>query len=151
MIHMRDRRAIIIKNPKLQKVRNNLRIILMKAVTQKLIEFLHERKKIEVTTDEVYKSIRDLSPDELKRFRHLQDQENILSDFANRSICTCMTCGSPDRDMVYNKAYDAWYCTECYGMERDYAKELHQKRAKTGEKPKGHEEKAVESHSKTFL
>lgn len=151
MNHMRDKRAIIIKSPRLQKVRNNLRIILMKAVTQKLIELLHERKKIEVTTDGVYRSTRDFSPDELKQFRHLQDQENILSDLANRSICTCIACGSPDRDMVYNKAYDAWYCTECYGMERDYAKELRQKRARLGGKPKDNEEKAVESHSKTFL
>lgn len=151
MIHMRDKRAIIIKSPRLQKIRNNLRIILMKAVTQKLIELLHEREKLKITVGGIRQSIDDLPSVELKEFRALQEQENMLRDLANRSICKCIACGNPDRDMVYNKAYYAWYCTECYGMEHDYAKELRQKRAETGRKPKGHEEKAIESHSKTFL
>lgn len=151
MNHMRDKRAIVIKDPQLQKVRNDLRIVLMKAVNKRLIELLHARERLRVSTNGVYRTIDDLSPDELKQFRQLQDQESKLRDLADRSICYCVECKKPDRDMVYNKAYDAWYCTECYGMERAYAKELQQKRAKTGGKPKGHEEKAIENHSKTFL
>jgi len=66
----------------------------------------------------------------------------------NRSILSCVTCGKGERDMVYNKAYGAWYCTECYGLERISA----QKRAKVKKgMPKSCEEKVIESHSKTFL
>ena len=148
---MRDKRAIIIKSPRLQKAKNGLRIVLMKAVNQRLIELLDERETLRVSSDGVYRNIDDLPPIELAKFRALQEQENRLTDLAQRSICKCVACRKPDRDIVYNKAYDAWYCTECYGMERAYAKELQQKRAKTGGKPKGHEEKVIESHSKTFL
>ena len=138
---MKDKRAIIIKDPKLRKVRNNLRAILLRAVTDRLINLLDEREKL------AGGAIDDLSPSELSQYRALQKQESQLSMSADKSICKCIACGKADRDMVYNKPYRAWYCTECYGMERSYAQE----RAKSKTRPKGHEEKAIESHSKTFL
>lgn len=123
----------------------------MKTVTQKLIELLHEREKLKVTSDGVYRSIRDLSSSELGLFRQLQAQESSLRDLADRSICKCVACRKPDRDMVYNKAYDAWYCTECYGLHRAHAKELAEKAKEGAAKPCGHEEKAIDELYKTFL
>ncbi|KKL05636.1 hypothetical protein LCGC14_2604060, partial [marine sediment metagenome] len=69
-----------------------------------------------VSKDGTRKTIDDLSAEELKRYRRIQNLENELSSTANRSICSCITCGKADRDMTYNKAYDSWYCTECYDM-----------------------------------
>jgi len=148
---MRDKRAIIIKSQELQKIRNEFRKLFLKAISVKWNEFFDEMDKISRYEDGTPKSVKKMTSSEERRFRYLQKEQSRLKDFANRSICKCIACGSPDRDMVYNKAYDAWYCTECYRMERDYAKELREKRAKAGGKPKGHEEEAVESHSKTFL
>lgn len=151
MVYMRDKRVIAIKSPKLRKIRNGLRMVFLKAVSAKWNELFDEMDKLSRYEDGTPKSVKKMTSIEEKRFRELQEEQSSLRSLAGRSICKCVTCGSPDRDMVYNKAYDAWYCTSCYGMERTYAKEMHQKRVKTGGKPKGYEEEAVESHSKTFL
>jgi hypothetical protein len=148
---MRDKRAIIIKDPKLRKIRNGLRDILLEAVLVKSKSIRDQMQNLKKSSDGVSRSIRDLSPDELGQYRDYQEQQSELRMLSQRSICMCISCGKGDRDMIYNKSYDAWYCTECYGMERDYAKELQKKRVKMGGKPKGHEEEAIESHSKTFL
>lgn len=126
-------KIIIIKSPRLQKIRNNL---------------FDEMDKISLYEDGRPKSVRYMTSDEKSRFRTLQEEQNRLKDLANRSICKCVACGKADRDMVYNKAYDAWYCTECYGLERLTA----QKRDKARQEgPKSSEEKAIDEHSKTFL
>ncbi|MFX1457643.1 MAG: hypothetical protein ACFFDB_19935 [Promethearchaeota archaeon] len=140
---MRDKRSIIIKNPKLIIARNSLRMVLMQAVNRRLIDLLHQEEKMEKNANGTYRSIKDFTPSELNQYRELQNWQSELRDIASRSICKCVACGKGDRDMVYNKAYDAWYCTSCYGMERDYAK--------ASKKAKRHEGKAIESHSKTFL
>jgi len=141
MIYMRDKRAIIIKNPRLREVRNNLRLILLSAVTDRLTNLLDERQKLKIG--------KDGSPSELSQYRDLQKQESQLSMSADKSICKCVACGKADRDMVYNKPYRAWYCTECYNMHRAYAKELFQVIGKT--KPQGHEETAIHELYETFL
>ncbi|MFX1498426.1 MAG: hypothetical protein ACFFBH_12945 [Promethearchaeota archaeon] len=144
---MKDKRAIIIKNPKLQKIRDNLRDILIQEFHVQWKRLFNERTNISRYNDEKPKSVRDMISDEKKRFRALQEQETELSFSFDKSILVCVSCGKGHRNMVYNKAYDAWYCTECYGMEIAYAKKLHQKRATS----ESHEDKAIKNHSKTFL
>ncbi|KKL55665.1 hypothetical protein LCGC14_2253160 [marine sediment metagenome] len=147
---MRDKRAIIIKDPRLQKIRNNLRDILLEAVSSRWNKLFDEMDKLDYTPEGEVRTIDDYSSSELQKYRAYQREQSALRDLANRSICKCVTCGKGERDMVYNKSYDAWYCTECYGMERLSA----QKRAKVKAKKretKHCEEKAIESHSETFL
>ncbi len=148
---MRDKRAIIIKSPRLQKIRNNLRDILLKAVSVKWNESYDKGRSLLLDADGKPRPVRVMAPDEEKRFRKLQKQQNELRDLADRSICKCVACGKGHRDMVYNKAYDAWYCTECYGLERVTAQRRAKTSARNSDKAKSCEEKAIESHSKTFL
>ncbi len=148
MIYMRDKRAIIIKSPKLQKIRNNLRNLIIQAYHTQWKEIHDKWRSFLVDSEGRRLSIRDFSPDVLEEFRDLQEKESQLSDSLDRSILMCVACGKADRDVVYNKAYDAWYCTECYGLERLTALE----RAKAWKKgAKSCEEQAIEDHSKTFL
>jgi len=114
---MRDKRVIIIKNPRLQKIRNNLRDVLIQAYHAQWNMLFDQMDKISRDDNGRPKSVRDMTPEEKKRFRDLQEQENELSNLLDRSILTCVACGKGHRDMVYNKAYDAWYCTFCYGLE----------------------------------
>lgn len=145
---MRDKRIIIIKNPRLQRIRNNLRYLLLRAVSIKWNELFDEMGEISRDDKGGIKSVRYMAPDEKKRFRVLQQEQARLRKLADKSICKCVTCGKIDRDMAYNKAYNAWYCTECYGLERATAQErarVHQRGSKSCE------EEAIEEHSKTFL
>jgi len=145
---MRDKRAIIIKDPRLRKVRDNLRRIFLEAVSLKWRELNNKRKQLKFNIDGTRRVLDDFSSDELQDYRAYQTQQNELRKLADKSICKCNACGKADRDMVYNKAYNAWYCTECYGLERTSAQE----RAKVPQKDsKSCEEKAIEEHSKTFL
>lgn len=149
---MRDKRAIIIKSPRLQKIRNNLRLLWLKAKSSQWNKIFDEMDELRYNSDGTRRTIDDLSPSELESYRNLQEEQNRLKSLADKSICKCVACGKADRDMVYNKAYKAWYCTECYGMERVAA----QKRAKARQKgskskPKSCEERDLEEHSKTFL
>lgn len=145
---MRDKRAIIIKDPRLQKIRNNLRGVIIQAYHAQWKEIHDKWRAYFFNSDGSRRDIDDLSPVELRQFRELQEQENNLSNSLDRSILICVACGKADRDMVYNKAYNAWYCTECYGLERTTAQE----RARVPQKDsKSCEEKAIEEHSKTFL
>ncbi len=145
---MRDKRAIIIKNPRLQKIRNNLRDVIIQAYHIQWKTMFDEMQKISRDRHGKPRSVRSMEVDEIKFYRLLQEQQKEMSSLLDRSILICITCGKGHRDMVYNKAYDAWYCTECYGMERLSAQErVKVKRQRT----KSHEGEAIQSHSKTFL
>lgn len=145
---MRDKRAIVIKNPKLQKIRNNLRNLIIQTYHSQWKKIHDKWRSYLFNSDGSRRDIDDLSSIELVQFRDLQEQENQLSNSLDRSILICAACGKGERDMVYNKAYNTWYCTECYGMERSVA----QKRVKIRKRgSKSCEDKALEEHSKTFL
>lgn len=148
---MRDKRAIIIRNPELQKIRNSLRDVFYQAGRLERNKFHKKWREYLVNSDGTRRSIRDLSPDELKKFRELQEQENSLNNVMRRSILMCVSCGRGDRNMVYNKSYDAWYCTECYEMHHSYAVvRSHSEYENDSEEP-GHEDKAMDELSRSFL
>ena len=144
---MRDKRAITIRDSRLQKIRNNFRDLFLKAISVEWNRLFDEMDKLRYMSDGTRRTIDDFSPSELKQYRSYQDQQSELRMLADKSICKCVACRKPDRDMVYNKAYDAWYCTECYGSHRAHAKKLDKKKKEAH----GHEEKAVDELYKTFL
>lgn len=146
MIRMKNKRAIIIKSPKLQKIRNNFRDLFYQSAASRRKKIQGKIKGLLLRDDGSRKTIDDLSSKELELFRDLQVQENDITDIINRSILSCVTCGNGVRDMVYNKFYKAWYCTSCYSLEQITARE----RARLKE-PNSHREKVIKIHSKTFL
>ena len=146
---MRDRRAIIIKNPRLRKVRNELRKLFLKAVSREWNKLFDEKEKISKYKDGTVKSVKNMSASEEMHFRSLQNKQAKLRNISDKSICKCTTCGKADRDMTYNKAYDSWYCTECYDMHRTAAKFLFQTIGKT--KPYGHEDTTMHELLETFV
>lgn len=121
---MKNKRKIEIKNPRLQRVRNSLRNLVIESTSARRKEMRTKMKELETYNNGTRRSIRDFTPDELKEFRALQQQENRLGQYLRQSICLCLTCGKRDRDMVYNKSQFSWYCTECYGEQHRHAKKL---------------------------
>jgi len=146
---MRDKRAIVLKNPKLQKIRNNLRDLLLKAVSVKWNALFDDMNRLRFDSNGIRRTIDDFSEEEVKYFRRLQKEQAKLKDIQRRSILMCISCGVSDRDMVYNKSYDGWYCTECYDMHREHAKFLFQTIGKT--KPYGHEDTTMHELLETFV
>lgn len=145
MIHMRDKRAIILKNPKLQKIRNSLRDIIYQAAGLERKRSHQAWRSFLINSDGNRRDIFDLSPAELKEFRAFQSKEENLGSIIRRSILMCVSCGRGDQDMVYNKSYDAWYCTECYDLHHRHAK----KRVRN--QSQAHEDTTMDELSESFL
>ncbi|KKL08915.1 hypothetical protein LCGC14_2571100, partial [marine sediment metagenome] len=141
------KRKIEIKNPRLQRVRNSLRNLIIEATSARKMEMRTRMKELETSNDGTQRRLRDLTPDELKEYRTLQQKKARLGEYLRQSICLCLTCGKRDRDMVYNKSQFSWYCTECYGEQHRHAKKL----TRTKQEDLTYVDKKSGSYYDTFL
>ena len=92
---------ITIKDPRLQKIRRNLRLILQAAYNakyQKLSEEIEKHRKIDKR--EVY----------FKRYDKFRD----LGYSYNRSILKCGMCKTIKGDRIFVFIGNKWYCFKCY-------------------------------------
>ena len=94
---MKKQKTIAIKNTRLRKVRNNLRIILIKAVS--------EQSKL------ILKKCRNKKPSEIPKI--LRERQELWSTL-DRSICICPVCNKKDQDMTYFPPHGTWYCVCCF-------------------------------------
>lgn len=129
---MKKKRTIRIRNPQLRKVRNQLRLLLIKAESVESMRLLEEMDALDRHKDGTIKSIDDLSPEELKRFRTLQKSESENRRIVRASICQCATCRQADKDMTFNPAYNMWFCVDCYAKTGEFYKQVLQERTEKG-------------------
>jgi hypothetical protein len=104
---MKKKRVITLKDPKLRKIRKNLRELLLKAFSRKLNEILDKKKEI----------MRDPDLNYYEKQEKQIELQSIIQDLklAKRSApLSCSTCKRIDIDLVYNPVYNCWYCEECY-------------------------------------
>lgn len=73
---MRDKRAIVIKDPRLRKVRNELRNLLLKAVSMEWNNLFDKMDKLDSAPNGTVRTMDDFSEDEVKQYRAYQDQQN---------------------------------------------------------------------------
>ena len=107
---MKDERKIVIRSSRLQKIRNNLREILIRAVYDE-IEILRNYASL-------YPPPLELPPEEEVELYYLQGTKHELYSLKRKSICECPICSSQDKDMVYIDFHEEWYCIECYENDR---------------------------------
>jgi hypothetical protein len=113
MILMKDKRIIRIRDPKIQKARDTFRKVIFEAIRAESRSIHNEWRQIGSYNDDASKSVDDLTPKELKRFRELQTLENNLRALLRSSIITCSQCGRLEGDRYYNKYSGHWYCLDC--------------------------------------
>jgi len=104
---MKKKRVIKLKDPKLRKIRKNLRELLLKAFSRKLNEILDKKKEIRRDPDLNYYE---------KKEKQIE-LESIIQDLKlarNKAPLSCSTCGRIDIDLVYNPVFETWFCEECY-------------------------------------
>ena len=109
---MKNGRTISIKDPKLQKIRNNLRLIILKACS---------KKKSEISDQKHNKNGNYISPndDTMKILQDLTDEWWEIERPLRASIVKCASCGKHDRDMTYYRKSCSWYCVHCYKASFD--------------------------------
>ena len=104
---MKKKKTIIIKNPRLQKLRYNLRMIIIKEA--------HMRKSM---LRKKWKEYWEMGDRERAQDFAIEKQE--ISRSINNSICICHVCGSTKKNMVYNPELKTWFCIECYGINKSF-------------------------------
>jgi len=109
---MQNERAIVIKNPILRRIRNNLRLILRLDTYEKYKHLINERNIIVNSgSEEII-------------LKNKQDEINHLNQILNHSICKCRVCSGYENDVVYTLKWDYWLCVSCY---KDLQKYYHKK------------------------
>jgi hypothetical protein len=106
---MKRKRSIVIKDPQLKKIRNNLRMLIIKWA-------LDEWKKL-------HSKLSGISSDEVELIRKINGEKQIVIKKLDASICLCASCSAPNKDMTFNPANKRWYCVDCYMDLQDFYKD----------------------------
>ena len=107
---MKKERAIIIKDPRLRKARNELRTLLKLWVSDTRRALMDEASKYSEKGDDL-------------KSREIQTKILKLNLMESLSICSCLHCGHSDKDMIYIPEMRQWLCVEC-NSERVYYEKL---------------------------
>ncbi|KKL89290.1 hypothetical protein LCGC14_1916210 [marine sediment metagenome] len=108
---MKNGRTISIKDPKLQRIRNNLRLIILKECAKRQMEISDQKHKLRFDKEGNY--IRsDYGTHEI--IQGLTDKWWEFERPLRASIIKCATCGKHNKDMTYYKKSRTWYCVDCY-------------------------------------
>ncbi|MFX1296922.1 MAG: hypothetical protein ACFFD2_18950 [Promethearchaeota archaeon] len=101
---LKKKKTIVIKDPQLRKIRNNIRDLVLKASRTVQHRILDEIERLK-TTD---------SPNNNQVIKELYHRESLIEDSLRHSILLCPVCFKSDKGMVYNPVRKVWYCVECY-------------------------------------
>ncbi|KKK50844.1 hypothetical protein LCGC14_3120950 [marine sediment metagenome] len=112
---MNKKRTISIKDPRLQRIRNSLRYIILEAATEEISRMMNERR-------EIVKKLQNNSENKglYEKKLELIDKIDKLRTAWDKSICVCPICGSRVNDMTFNPASKSWYCVKCYQEHHEF-------------------------------
>ena len=125
---MKNKRIIKIKNPKLQKLRNNLREIWLAALASQWRKYFDELEKVEKTERGYWR--KNYTQKQLEREDELVEKQRELDRLEDSSICKCPSCNASEKDMIYNRPLEMWYCTSCYQKMIDFYHDTKRKLAR---------------------
>ncbi len=109
---MKRAKTIIIKDPKLRKIRDNLRKILILECVDREEKISARMRKLQINKDG---SLRLLTVMEKGEVSKLDVELRKYMFFMRKSICFCRMCHSANKDMSYNLKFKEWYCVDCGG------------------------------------
>ncbi len=112
---MKRKKTIVIKNPRLRKFRNNLRLVLLKAVSDKKGSISEELERLKHKLDGKPRDYIDM-----EEIQFLNEKRNELDRLKRDSICKCASCSVADKNMTFSPYFKAWYCVDCYKMNRSF-------------------------------
>ena len=124
---MKKLRAIAIKNPKLIKIRNNLRKIWTQALIEQQEKMMADKCSAKLYDDEIKKMLQNLPPDGIDIFSFTLDNLFLKLIFKKleKSICMCGNCWKMDQNMVFIPKIQKWWCFNCYITAKYFPKKLH--------------------------
>ncbi len=108
---MKKKKTIVIKDSKLKKIRNNLRVSVIQGANSQLKLYFDERHRL--STD-LNGNIREISESKKARTVKLTRKMSEINRNIDASIIRCPACRKIDRDMKFNLELKQWFCSKCY-------------------------------------
>jgi len=114
---VKKKRIVILKNPRLRKIRTELRNLLCEAFSQKYSGYFDQI--------DIIRSNQNLSIADKERMckKYYRESQKLKSAFL-RSSTGCRVCGKRDVDLVYNPVLNTWFCEDCYAFNQKCQDEL---------------------------
>ena len=109
MMSLKKKRTIIIKDPHLRKIRNNLRVLILKASRSIQHQILANMNTLKNDIDEFFNR-----PELMQKNKDLEKKRQKIEQQLSDSIILCPSCLKSNKDMTFNPVRKTWYCTECY-------------------------------------
>ena len=100
---MRKKRTIRLKDPKLRKVRYELRTLLVREADNRIISKVKEKGDLRRSTEFSF-----------EKYDELYQQEIKLRKLLEASIYVCPVCRDREKDHIFNPNNQRWYCEKCY-------------------------------------
>jgi hypothetical protein len=112
MRHPKREITIKIKDPRLQKIRNEFRKLFWKVVEKKIME-LHDLIDTILASNSFWDESDPLYTSLSYEHSLYRKEQEKLRNARRDSITWCSVCCSFEKDMVYRPAHGMWLCTEC--------------------------------------
>ena len=116
---MKRKITIRIKDPQLRRIRNNLRLLLIKVALDKKTRLREERRKI---WGNRFGDSREPNGNDKRLSKTLLKEMREIDTIIDRSICFCPACQRADQDMIFNPVTKVWFCVQCYNKNKDFYK-----------------------------
>ena len=94
-------------------------MILIKSAQNRYFLLRKERNRI---IKQAVDKVRELSQSDQDYAKGLLNKMNKIDKLLYNSICLCKVCGSAKKDMMYCPPLEAWFCVDCYELNREYYK-----------------------------
>ena len=107
---MKKEKTIVVRDPKLRKIRDNLRTILILESGAREEEITAQKRKILFDKDGNAQTL--TVKEERKAIKLSLEYRKYLFSMRD-SICFCQLCHSTDKDMSYNPKFKQWFCVDC--------------------------------------
>ena len=108
---MKNGRTISVKDPRLQKIRNNIRLLILNECSRQRSEISDQEH--DLTHDKDGKYVR-ISPETSEILQNLTNNWWDIERPLRASAVICAGCGKHDRDVTYHRKSRSWFCVRCY-------------------------------------
>lgn len=114
----KEKRLIALKDPRLRKIRTQLRNLLRQAFedhSSRLDELIEKIRYDESLEYEVKK----------RRIQQIYQEGEELKRAFLHSVVGCRLCGKTELDLIYNPVLNTWFCEGCYEFNREGQEDLY--------------------------
>lgn len=114
----KEKRLIALKDPRLRKIRTELRNLLRQAFEDHSSRLHKQIERIRADSSLKYEDRKG------KILQIYQEKQELKRAFLH-SVAGCGLCGKTELDLIYNPILNKWFCEGCYEFNREGHEELY--------------------------